>query len=537
MVTQDLVTYIENQLAVRQTQTAIQSMLLQKGWVQEDIDAAFAQITAKEPKQSHSNIMQDLKTNHRLLTIVSTFFLILVAVSCVKWLPYLLGATATPSHLSNAFISIAILLLVIAIYLPLSSFLATSKLFFRTAIGTAVCGVLLTGLSYIFWLFVGALFFSVFLFFQLIVILFILLSVFFFLLDKIQELRKNIPNNEISIKKLKTQSYILYVSSVFVLVALFIYPLINFYVLNTTSYNNTQEKAYTNIDIALLFSKIFGTGSIRHIIISQCHLGAVGGISQLPPSIGNLKGLNSLVLCGNDMQTLPPEIGKLTNLEVLNISGNLKKLPPQIGDLTNLKELTLSGEFCKIAVLPDQFGNLVNLEVLTIDCPLRSLPLSLVNLKKLKTLSLNGTYIYHLPSLLGNLNSLEDLNITNATQLPPGIGKLQNLKHLQLSGGMDPLHQGYALMPIANLPLEIGDLKNLEKLEISYENVGALPVTIGNLEKLTYVDLTVTNVTDIPQTIGNLKHLTYLRISNNPPLAQSTQDMIRQLLPHTTLGF
>ena len=50
------------------------------------------------------------------------------------------------------------------------------------------------------------------------------------------------------------------------------------------------------------------------------------GLTTLPPEIGKLTNLNSLVLSGNQLTALPAEIGNLTSLTGLYVGGN--SLPP-----------------------------------------------------------------------------------------------------------------------------------------------------------------------------------------------------------------
>jgi len=91
-------------------------------------------------------------------------------------------------------------------------------------------------------------------------------------------------------------------------------------------------------------------------------------IFSLPTSIGEMRSLRHLDAHFNELRGLPLAIGKLTNLEILNLSGNfsdLKELPETFGDLTNLKELDLSNN--QISALPDSFGRLDNLTKLNLD--------------------------------------------------------------------------------------------------------------------------------------------------------------------------
>ncbi|KAL8226005.1 hypothetical protein R6Q57_018562 [Mikania cordata] len=104
-------------------------------------------------------------------------------------------------------------------------------------------------------------------------------------------------------------------------------------------------------------------------------------IRSLPTSIGEMKSLQFLDAHFNELRGLPSSIGCLSNLEILNLSGNfsdLTSLPLTIGDLTNLKELDISNN--QIQELPATFGRLENLEKLNLEeNPLADLPKEVVN--------------------------------------------------------------------------------------------------------------------------------------------------------------
>ncbi|KAJ0804461.1 putative leucine-rich repeat domain superfamily [Helianthus annuus] len=91
-------------------------------------------------------------------------------------------------------------------------------------------------------------------------------------------------------------------------------------------------------------------------------------LRSLPTSIGEMKSLQFLDAHFNELRTLSPSIGRLSNLEILNLSGNfsdLTSLPVTIGDLTNLKELDISNN--QIHELPATFGRLEKLQKLNVE--------------------------------------------------------------------------------------------------------------------------------------------------------------------------
>ena len=124
------------------------------------------------------------------------------------------------------------------------------------------------------------------------------------------------------------------------------------------------------------------------------------------------------------------------------------------------------------------------------------------NLRELNLSYLNLTSI---PSSLGNLRNLRELNLSgNLASLPKEIGNLKNLKELQLLNSK-----------LTSLPKEIGNLKNLIVLGLSYNNLSNLPSWIGNLKNLLYLDLYGNNLTSLPEEIGNLTNLKELYLENS----------------------
>lgn len=76
--------------------------------------------------------------------------------------------------------------------------------------------------------------------------------------------------------------------------------------------------------------------------------------------VGSLKNLKHLYVNNNLLNdlSLPKELQELTQLEIINLSGNqFKQFPYQLFRLTNLKEIYLTSN--QIAYLPDQFHNLI----------------------------------------------------------------------------------------------------------------------------------------------------------------------------------
>jgi len=89
-------------------------------------------------------------------------------------------------------------------------------------------------------------------------------------------------------------------------------------------------------------------------------------------------------------------------------------------------------------------------------------------------------------------------------QIPPEIGQLQQLQILDLFFNR-----------ITQIPLEIGQLQRLRCLNLSYNQLTQIPSEIGKLRQLRHLYLSHNQLTQIPPEIGQLHQLRYLHLSNN----------------------
>jgi Leucine-rich repeat (LRR) protein len=155
--------------------------------------------------------------------------------------------------------------------------------------------------------------------------------------------------------------------------------------------------------------------------------------------------------------------------------------------------------------LPSQLGTLINLVELDISC--------LENLEDL-------------PSEIGNLKKLEKLIIDNGNgcgmniSLPESIGNLSNLKVLRLYGALDPTDLSDTNKPIPpskvkSLPGTIGKLQNLEELDLGRNRIKSIPSQIGSLQNLKRLALDHNDIDELPAFVGNLKNLQELSVCDN----------------------
>ena len=126
--------------------------------------------------------------------------------------------------------------------------------------------------------------------------------------------------------------------------------------------------------------------------------------------------------------------------------------------------------------------------------------------KNLTILYLDGYNLAELPPEIGKLKNLKELDLSRnqLTQLPPEIGELKKLTELSLYDNQ-----------LAELPPGIGKLKNLIGINLSRNQLTQLPPEIGELNKLTKFYSFNSQLIRLPLEIGELKNLIELELSGN----------------------
>ena len=111
-----------------------------------------------------------------------------------------------------------------------------------------------------------------------------------------------------------------------------------------------------------------------------------------------------------------------------------------------------------------------------------------------------------LPPEIGDLANLQLLNLgaNELTHLPPEIGNLTNLEWLYLLENQ-----------FSSLPTEIGNLINLQVLWLGYNQLSSLPTEIGNLANLRVISLYSNKLSSLPPQIENLDNLQTLQLDYN----------------------
>ncbi|KAK2647755.1 hypothetical protein Ddye_015244 [Dipteronia dyeriana] len=172
-------------------------------------------------------------------------------------------------------------------------------------------------------------------------------------------------------------------------------------------------------------------------------------------------------------------------------------IPPVIGSLKNLVSLYLSGNNL-IGPIPSTLGHLTKLR-----------DLDLCNLTNLKFLSLHSNQLSGLlVQEVGNLKKLISLYLSNNNvggSIPSSFGQLTSLTYLNLDSNQIN----------GSIPPEIGSINSLTKVDLSGNNMsGTIPYDLTRLTRLVYLNFS-SLFGQIPFAIGNLFNLETLVLSNN----------------------
>ncbi|XP_077242716.1 uncharacterized protein LOC143883257 [Tasmannia lanceolata] len=274
-----------------------------------------------------------------------------------------------------------------------------------------------------------------------------------------------------------------------------------------------------------------GFSQMKNLKILQLIGNMLNQSSQSLSGLCSLKRLKQLDLSDNqlDDRSLPSCLGNLSSLEDLILSYNNLRNPLGISTglcgLKRLTDLRLSDNNLHDQSLPSCLGNLSSLQ--TLDLSENNLTFTsgaistgLCGLKSLEYLDLahNNLHDQSLASCLGNLSSLQtlDLSENNLTFTfgisTVGLCGLKRLTDLYLRD--NNLHD-------QSLPSCLGNLSSLQTLDLSENNLtftsGAISTGLCGLKRLTYLALRDNNLHDqsLPSCLGNLSSLENLDLSEN----------------------
>lgn len=201
------------------------------------------------------------------------------------------------------------------------------------------------------------------------------------------------------------------------------------------------------------------------------------------------------------------------NVYRLDLSNqNLEEIPESISKLTNLKMLDLSGNpSLDLNVVFNKISQPEKLEVLILDnLSLKSLPDNIYFFENLKHLSLNRNPLISWTEAFKKIGvlPLKFLNIqeNNLTVLPQEILELQTLKDLNLS--YNNFANGKTYKHLAKLP-------KLYSLWLSYNGLKKLPAEIGLLHQVKNLYIGHNELTELPLEMQNMKAVWVVQAEHN----------------------
>lgn len=234
-------------------------------------------------------------------------------------------------------------------------------------------------------------------------------------------------------------------------------------------------------------------------------------ISVLPYSLQNNKDLEVLDLSKTNIEKLPEWLSKFPNLKSVKLNHTRLKNP--------LNDAQILAECKELIELQWNYGHLAYF------------PTPLLNCKKLKILHLEGNAVNYIPKNIEYL-SLTQLNLANncIDSLPNEIIKMRYLKEINLS--FNPaLSIGYNYKIIAKntsieslilqgctmLPKELGEVKHVKKLDLSFASFNKIPNEIKNLNTVVYLKVyhcKTIEIHEIIEQISSWKKLNCLHIGS-----------------------
>jgi len=205
----------------------------------------------------------------------------------------------------------------------------------------------------------------------------------------------------------------------------------------------------------------------------KCLLMDRNHIKRIYHDVQCLVSLTQLDLNSNQITDLPPEIGLMHGLESLRISYNeLEHVPLELGSLQCLLNLDMSHNRIE-GPMPGPLGLLTSLRHLDLSFNhFDSLPESMVGFSELVTFTAERNLITALPQTITYLDTLEHIDVSNNrfTVFPIHLQHMKNLKTLNMRNNN-----------ITLLPREMHTMTGLELLDLSKNRLMAVPTEFADV--------------------------------------------------------
>lgn len=176
-------------------------------------------------------------------------------------------------------------------------------------------------------------------------------------------------------------------------------------------------------------------------------------LDEIPEIVFDLSQLEELNLSHNQITSLPDAIGRLSNLKLLELSGNkLVNFPETLKELIKLEWVNLSDNH--LTSLPNVITKVPNLDFLDLsNNRLSTLPEAIVEMKNLRVWTLNHNQFTRLPSTVSNVPNVKQFSIRgNPLVTPPyevaarGINSIREYFRQIDEEGQDHLHEAKLLI-------------------------------------------------------------------------------------------
>ena len=251
-------------------------------------------------------------------------------------------------------------------------------------------------------------------------------------------------------------------------------------------------------------------------------------------SLSLLSYLISLRFSNNKFNAIPNSLFKLSNLKLLDMSGNaITEINENLlKGLSSMVELDLSKN--KLKSIPESIQFLSYLEVLRVsNNQLLSIPEGLGALTRLKKLYLNENSLQFLPpNVFAKMVGLEEIylyknRLENICDNRYSIfDNMKHLKFLDIHSNYLTMFNIFTEMPILDsLLLSYNQIQyingldkcyNLTNLDLNNNKIAEFPSDILKLKKLTTLNLQNNDLNGIPNTLGLMNNLVRLNIEGNP---------------------
>ncbi|KAG8568708.1 hypothetical protein GDO81_014115 [Engystomops pustulosus] len=180
-------------------------------------------------------------------------------------------------------------------------------------------------------------------------------------------------------------------------------------------------------------ASLFSLTLLNYLEVSGC-----SELREVPPDLGRLCHLQSLILCRNKLRSLPRILEQLRSLKVLDVSGNeLEELPAELCHLPELCTLNVSCN--RLRELPSGLERCTKLAVLNLSRNMiSSLPAGLLSpqLSLLASIYASDNLIQELGGEISLLAALKSLDLSNnqLSEIPYELADCTKLKDINFKG-------------------------------------------------------------------------------------------------------